>query len=100
MIVFSKLAFFFFFKQKTAYEMRISDWSSDVCSSDLICHRVVSRKYPLEFIIAVLTNARIEMTLGDLPQGATHQFDRDHQASRQYVEIGRASCRERVCQYV
>src|SRR3546814_6428705 len=29
------VAFFFFFKQKTAYEMRISDWSSDVCSSDL-----------------------------------------------------------------
>src|SRR3546814_7724488 len=34
--VFSFFAFlFFFFKQKTAYEMRISDWSSDVCSSDL-----------------------------------------------------------------
>src|SRR3546814_10480143 len=31
---------FFFFKQKTAYEMRISDWSSDVCSSDLLCHHV------------------------------------------------------------
>src|SRR3546814_10805562 len=30
------MCFFFFFKQKTAYEMRISDWSSDVCSSDLI----------------------------------------------------------------
>src|SRR3546814_9635558 len=30
---------FFFFKQKTAYEMRISDWSSDVCSSDLRCQR-------------------------------------------------------------
>src|SRR3546814_2701682 len=29
------VALFFFFKQKTAYEMRISDWSSDVCSSDL-----------------------------------------------------------------
>src|SRR3546814_2093543 len=29
------MSFFFFFKQKTAYEMRISDWSSDVCSSDL-----------------------------------------------------------------
>src|SRR3546814_11770784 len=29
--------FCFFFKQKTAYEMRISDWSSDVCSSDLVC---------------------------------------------------------------
>src|SRR3546814_7991985 len=31
--------FFFFFKQKTAYEMRISDWSSDVCSSDLGARR-------------------------------------------------------------
>src|SRR3546814_7671723 len=30
------LSCFFFFKQKTAYEMRISDWSSDVCSSDLL----------------------------------------------------------------
>src|SRR3546814_8463131 len=32
----SGLVFCFFFKQKTAYEMRISDWSSDVCSSDLL----------------------------------------------------------------
>src|SRR3546814_1464964 len=32
--------FFFFFKQKTAYEMRISDWSSDVCSSDLLATRL------------------------------------------------------------
>src|SRR3546814_3124767 len=31
---------FFFFKQKTAYEMRISDWSSDVCSSDLFCSQL------------------------------------------------------------
>src|SRR3546814_4309649 len=31
---------FFFFKQKTAYEMRISDWSSDVCSSDLYVERI------------------------------------------------------------
>src|SRR3546814_7594474 len=36
---------FFFFKQKTAYEMRISDWSSDVCSSDLLwfCGDLVNR---------------------------------------------------------
>src|SRR3546814_6413907 len=33
--VLSYVVLFFFFKQKTAYEMRISDWSSDVCSSDL-----------------------------------------------------------------
>src|SRR3546814_3382256 len=35
--VYSVMFCFFFFKQKTAYEMRISDWSSDVCSSDLVC---------------------------------------------------------------
>src|SRR3546814_7515484 len=34
-ILFLVFVFVFFFKQKTAYEMRISDWSSDVCSSDL-----------------------------------------------------------------
>src|SRR3546814_5928594 len=42
----------FFFKQKTAYEMRISDWSSDVCSSDLIGtgplpHPTTQRQYPM-----------------------------------------------------
>src|SRR3546814_4378562 len=35
------ILFFFFFKQKTAYEMRISDWGSDVCSSDLGRDRAV-----------------------------------------------------------
>src|SRR3546814_7275547 len=35
---------FFFFKQKTAYEMRISDWSSDVCSSDLKACSVPGRR--------------------------------------------------------
>src|SRR3546814_7949662 len=35
---FDVFGFFFFFKQNTAYEMRISDWSSDVCSSDLTGH--------------------------------------------------------------
>src|SRR3546814_2612444 len=42
---------FFFFKQKTAYEMRISDWSSDVCSSDLgggkLCARAIRTPSPL-----------------------------------------------------
>src|SRR3546814_7826679 len=39
------VCFFFFFKQKTAYELRISDWSSDVCSSDL-AHRGEHRRKP------------------------------------------------------
>src|SRR3546814_3083510 len=42
-----KLVFFFFFKQKTAYEMRISDWSSDVCSSDLFGRTLTQRGYEL-----------------------------------------------------
>src|SRR3546814_8760754 len=37
---------FFFFKQKTAYEMRISDWSSDVCSSDLGLDAALARLKP------------------------------------------------------
>src|SRR3546814_1334968 len=37
------LLYFFFFKQKTAYEMRISDWSSDVCSSDLGARQIIGR---------------------------------------------------------
>src|SRR3546814_5580980 len=42
------MCFFFFCKQKTAYEMRISDWSSDVCSSDLVgaALQAVSRNHP------------------------------------------------------
>src|SRR3546814_3564596 len=42
--------FFFFFKQKTAYEMRISDWSSDVCSSDLPCRPALSQAERRVFI--------------------------------------------------
>src|SRR3546814_12488166 len=41
------MSYFFFFKQKTAYEMRISDWSSDVCSSDLF-----ARAYQIAGVIA------------------------------------------------
>src|SRR3546814_4394026 len=40
--------FFFFFKQKTAYELRISDWSSDVCSSDLTMVVVLRHGYGVE----------------------------------------------------
>src|SRR3546814_3212395 len=46
--------YFFFFKQKTAYEMRISDWSSDVCSSDL---GVLLAVRLLSAVIAVATIA-------------------------------------------
>src|SRR3546814_13372753 len=52
------LIFFFFFKQKTAYEMRISDWTSDVCSSDL--------DVPLlGHVLAVVAHALAGARLGD-----------------------------------
>src|SRR3546814_8639306 len=94
--------FFFFFKQKTAYEMRISDWSSDVCSSDL--HRLeraidnvidnaisFSPDAGLVCIAATRLGDEVHVRVDDDGPG----IDPAHRD-----EIGRASCRERVCQYV
>src|SRR3546814_8516103 len=50
------LFFFFFFKQKTAYEMRISDWSSDVCSSDL--HNRAPAEFRLDIAPEQIDEAR------------------------------------------
>src|SRR3546814_6035547 len=46
----------FFFKQKTAYEMRISDWSSDVCSSDLFIASNRKARYILESVLRKVSN--------------------------------------------
>src|SRR3546814_4420040 len=88
------LCLFFFFKQKTAYEMRISDWSSDVCSSDLFfCCRWLTRFLAWKFVI-ISYRMRHENMYTNLTFCPTESF-------RQSVgEIGRASCRERVWQYV
>src|SRR3546814_8488198 len=83
--------FCFFFKQKTAYEMRISDWSSDVCSSDLIYRE--GREWRLPNIHGRSTCICL---LGpELLSSNVLRFIRT-----EAIEIGRASCRERVCQYV
>src|SRR3546814_1066766 len=50
LVDFEVVILFFFFKQKTAYEMRISDWSSDVCSSDLISGEMGDKIKQLPFI--------------------------------------------------
>src|SRR3546814_7560297 len=89
---------FFFFKQKTAYEMCISDWSSDVCSSDLVSWLPASTA-PLERTSPTLTGTRPAAMR--MRQGASR--NRCHSRPSTSVsteEIGRASCRERVCQYV
>src|SRR3546814_6090565 len=98
-----KLYFFFFFKQKTAYEMRISDWSSDVCSSDLVLRdhrqrdqlgvrmfqgsaRHAAKVAEEENVLESLVLCEVDMSLAIRPDDL--------------LKIGRASCRERVCQYV
>src|SRR3546814_10328644 len=48
--------FFFFFKQKTAYDMRISDWSSDVCSSDLPVYAVLIFFPPFMYALSLMVN--------------------------------------------
>src|SRR3546814_6258373 len=95
-VIFLLIMCFFFFKQKTAYEMRISDWSSDVCSSDL----ADAERLVLEYI------QRFVPTVGSAPlAGNTIGTDRAFLARYmplvdEHLQIGRASCRERVCQYV
>src|SRR3546814_19301000 len=82
---------FFFFKQKTAYEMRISDWSSDVCSSDLVYddegrsaflaqqisqiyeHRLISHFYP-----GMLCAAQSSVHRDDLAEAVVRLVDRRH----------------------
>src|SRR3546814_990080 len=87
----------FFFKQKTAYEMRISDWSSDVCSSDLVGIDARGDRVII---------ARAEVAIGAIALPfAAHDY-RDLgvrlplDEAVDDLQIGRASCRERVCQYV
>src|SRR3546814_17907220 len=123
---------FFFFKQKTAYEMRISDWSSDVCSSDLrfrrfersnplslndfapvkswrnqkgsknnerrekvkVCFQMLFQQLCAHFnvtgIMAVTVTSIV--SLANQARSTVHATHWD--------QIGRASCRERVGQYV
>src|SRR3546814_2753877 len=97
--------FIFFFKQKTAYEMRISDWSSDVCSSDLRAART-ARLGSLN--TGMPPSARIRAPSGDdasqattigLAERAANAASPSVSASTLTRQIGRASWRERVCQY-
>src|SRR3546814_526664 len=80
---------FFFFKQKTAYEMRISDWSSDGCSSDLLYAllREIDVQGPIESLhdaAQFFADAQAQYAMGllDLPQRAY--------AERAYYALARA----------
>src|SRR3546814_10829191 len=98
---------FFFFKQKTAYEMRISDWSSDVCSSDLL--KLVKER-GADFTIFSPRASAMAPHVGDqtvASEWARRCNDLIYRVTQLFPDtfiggckIGRASCRERVCQYV
>src|SRR3546814_6503583 len=103
--LFYVLLFFFFFKRKTAYEMRISDWSSDVCSSDLGEGRgLLAVEVALEAVADRLVqhDARPAGAEDDghLAGRGRDRIELHQRLAQRLVEIGRASCRERVCQYV
>src|SRR3546814_5326130 len=106
--------FFFFFKQKTAYEMRISDWSSDVCSSDLTPVTNVPPALLQGLSIPpaqVLKNQQAYIAVYESQDDVTNVVPDLEQLKKLAPldlavtapgdrQIGRASCRERVCQYV
>src|SRR3546814_6359284 len=110
---------FFVFKQKTAYEVRISDWSSDVCSSDLVGPwRPRVRRGKSVFIAvsiagkgALHVSPRAGRALADCsPILARSSMGSSYPAPwtprtriiawhiHRELKIGRATCRERVCQ--
>src|SRR3546814_1625914 len=105
---------FFFVKQQAAYEMRSSDWSSDVCSSDLLLKRPDVSYHDL----STLSKENGEMALSNpLQQGdlvsqleievkyagyvLRQQAEVERGAGNESIrQIGSVSCRERVCQFV
>src|SRR3546814_9546176 len=94
---------FFFFRQKTAYEMRISDWSSDVCSSDLGNLDIVLGDDLSDAQRRMLSNAARAAERGARLTRQLLAFARKTRLEPRRInmnEIGRASCRERVCQSV
>src|SRR3546814_10754143 len=104
----------FFCKQKTAYEMRISDWSSDVCSSDLDARHLATGQpaHEIEAVDAGVDDdpasghRRIVQPVERRRLEALVQEERVQPAevgqalTDEAQQIGRASCRERVCKSV
>src|SRR3546814_14818439 len=113
---------FFFFKHKTAYEMRISDWSSDVCSSDLPEVSVEEGHDPRlgirsrrfveaharqghhhghgEGQVAAVVVVQERVTGGGVLLHVVVHPELLHGGLQPICQTGRASCRESVCQYV
>src|SRR3546814_8795178 len=96
----------FFLRQKTAYEMRISDWSSVVCSSDLFLNGSLAMEFWPALEQPTLQQSKLDwdFAVGHAPEGKTPvgTYGGWNLAIYDSSEhkIGRASGRERVCQEV
>src|SRR3546814_20477352 len=84
--------------------MRISDWSSDVCSSDLLAVKAMEEELVLAYVDGALAGCLFAAPRGDalyLGKIAVRPGLQGRGLARRLLaQIGRASCRERVCQYV
>src|SRR3546814_10391457 len=99
------VCFVFFFKQNTAYGLRISDWSSDVCSSDLYgpIAAVLSQMFKPQarYTSISLAYQGAGAIFGGLsPLVSTLMYKATGSIWPVIAQIGRASCRGRGCQYV
>src|SRR3546814_7598747 len=97
-----RLVYFVFFKQKTAYEMRISDWSSDVCSSDLLGqNQTRARKMKIKDAFRQLTDEEAAKLVDEEAIRAEAIRNAEENGIVFIDEkIGGESGRESVCQYV
>src|SRR3546814_10375149 len=87
--------YFFFFKQKTAYEMRISDWNSDVCSSDLLLADVGAKMTSASSVMVNSSRLRI-----DTSTILVHRFMRQRRSEER--RVGKecvSTCRSRWSPY-
>src|SRR3546814_10071628 len=105
------IVFLFFIMQKTAYEMRISDWSSDVCSSDLLAGERLQLRFERIDARGQVDHRGVgARAFAGGVVGRDLAFEKGRAAAREdrtldrphflFEQIGRASCRERVCQSV
>src|SRR3546814_6375610 len=80
---------FFFFQQKTAYELRISDWILDVCSSDLLGHRDAGLDRRVEIdMVGTDTSSERELELGRLGDALGRQIGGPEGLRDYYLSVG------------
>src|SRR3546814_3613245 len=95
------LFYFFFFKQKTAYEMRISDWSSDVCSSDLRGPIIGLEHFTSGALEGAPAGFLTRLLADRAARGGGHLLDFGHQRSEER-RVGKecvSTCRSRWSPY-